>query len=351
MEKFILAGCDLHDRSMLIAVSHGSGPVRTRTFANTASGRASVLKWLRELAPETPLVFAYEASGLGFGLYDEFSAAGLRCHVLAPSRIGRSPQQRCNKTDEKDARQILEVLRGHYLAGNALPSIWIPDAVTRDAREVLRARLDTQAKCSRVKTQIRTLLKRNGLTRPDGAGAGWTLAYRKWLKAVSCCDEPLAPGARTTLASLLRQMEMLEQEVKLLDGHVLSLMQSARYEQPAKAVMALAGVGVLTALVFLTEMGDLKRFKNRRQIGAFLGVVPRAHESGESSDRKGRITKQGPARVRHVLCQAAWNRVRTDPHERQLYERLVAKNPKCKKKALVAVMRRLAIRMWHAAVA
>jgi transposase len=336
---------------MLVAASCGSGAVHKRTFANTVAGRALLLRWLRDLAQKIPIVFAYEASGLGFGLYDEFTAAGLRCHVLAPSRIGRSPQQRSNKTDEKDALQLLEVLRAHYLAGNALPSIWIPDALTRDAREVLRARLDTQAKCSRVKTQIRTLLKRNGVARPDGAGSGWTLAYRRWLKDVSCCDEPLAPGARSNLASLLRQLDMLEQEVKFLDQHVQSLAGTARYEKPVKALTALAGVGGLTALVFLTELGDLKRFKNRRQIGAFLGVVPSAFESGESSDRKGRITRQGPARVRHVLCQAAWNRVRSDPHERQLYERLVTKNPKRKKKALVAVMRRLAIRMWHAAVA
>lgn len=351
MKKYILAGCDLHDKSMLVLASRGADTPHQRTFLNTAAGRTALLVWLRELANGAPIVFAYEASGLGFGLHDELVRAGLRCHVLAPSRIERSPKQRRAKTDAKDARQILELLRAHYLAGNTLPSIWIPDGVTRDDRELLRGRLDTQGKCSRIKTQIRTLLKRNALTRPEGAGSGWTRAYRQWLVALSSCDEPLAVGARTILASLLRQLAALEQELALLDEHIQALAQTARYERPVKALIALAGVGWLTALVFLTEMGDLKRFKNRRQVGAFLGVVPSTFESGASDDRKGRITRQGPARVRHVLCQAAWNCVRGDPHERLIYARIVSKNPKRKKKALVATMRRLAIRMWHVASA
>jgi len=350
MKKHILAGCDLHDRSMLVLASRRADAPHKRTFPNSAPGRKALVAWLRELANGAPIVLAYEASGLGFGLHDELVLAGVCCHVLAPSRIERSSKQRQAKTDEKDARQILELLRGHYLAGNTLPSIWIPNALTRDDRELLRGRLDTQGKCSRVKTQIRTLLKRNTLTRPAGVGSGWTRAYREWLVALSACDEPLAPGARTILASLLRQMAALEQEIALLDDQIKALAHTPRYEHQVTALIQLAGIGWLTALVFLTEMGDLRRFKNRRQVGSFVGLVPGAFESGESDDRKGRITRQGPARVRHVLCQAAWNCVRGDPNEKIIYERIVSKNPKRKKKALVATMRRLAIRMWHVAV-
>lgn len=349
MKNVILAGCDLHDRSLLVAVSLGRGPIRTRGFLNTAAGRAATVAWLRQLAGKAQIVFAHEASGSGLGVHDEFSAAGLRVHVLAPSRLHRSVKQRRAKTDEKDARQILEVLRAHYLAGNALPEVWIPDAQTRDARELIRARLDAQAKCSRVKTQVRMLLKRQNLTRPESAGTGWTRVFRAWLRAVCACDEPLTPGARAGLASLLRQLEHLEGEVAALDEEAEALAKTERYAKPVKALTNLAGVGLVTALVFLTEMGDLRRFRNRRQIGAYLGLVPSTYESGEADDRKGRITRQGPSRVRMVLCQAAWNRVRSDPNEREFYERIASRNPKRKKKALVAVMRRLAIRMWHAA--
>ena len=191
-----------------------------------------MLNFLRERARRAggaEVVFAYEASGLGFGLHDELEAAGVRCHVLAPSKIERSPQQRRTKTDEKDALRLLEILRGHVLAGNALPDVWVPDPQTRDDREVVRARLDAQDKCSAVKTQIVTLLKRNGLMRPADAGAGWTKAYRKWLDALRACDAPLHAGARSHLAALLRQMQFLEREVAQLDADVATLARQPRY--------------------------------------------------------------------------------------------------------------------------
>jgi transposase len=112
-------------------------------------------------------------------------------------------------------------------------------------------------------------------------------------------------------------------------------------------LMKLKGVGVLTALVFLTEVGDLGRFENRRQISAYLGLAPSAHETGQCGDRKGHITRQGPSRVRRVLCQATWSRIRSDGAAQIAYQRLVKKNPKRKKIAVVAGMRQLAVLMWH----
>jgi len=97
-------------------------------------------------------------------------------------------------------------------------------------------------------------------------------------------------------------------------------------------------------------MGRMDRFGNRRQVGSYLGLAPASYESGQAQDRKGHITRQGPSRVRRVLCQAVWARVRTDSAERAVYERICEKNPKHRKKAVVAVMRRLGVRMWHAAL-
>jgi transposase len=353
MKKRILVGCDLHDRNMLLLVScEREAPVK-RSFRNNAEGRRAMLHFLGErarLAGGAEIVFGYEASSLGFGLHDELSAAGVRCHVLAPSKLQRSPQERCLKTDEKDALRLLEVLRGHVLAGNALPAVWIPDLATRDDRELVRARLDTQAKSAKVKTQLVTLLKRNGLARPPETGKSWTRAFRGWLATLGQDSAPLKPGARSHVNALLRQMEFLEAEVARLDEDVAALARTPRYAGMVRALRELKGVGVLTAMVFLTEMGDVRRFKNRRQVAAYLGVVPVAHESGERADRKGRITRQGSPRLRNSLCQAAWNRVRAVPREREVYERIKAKNPQAKKKAVVAEIRRLGIRMWHTAV-
>jgi transposase len=350
MGKYILVGCDLHDKTMLLKIAVGQGTPQKQSFNNCADARKAMIRDLQRRAAKNEgasVVFAYEASGLGFGLHDELTESGITCHVLAPSKIARSVKHRSCKTDEKDAERVLEILRGHYLAGNVLPDVWIPDKQTRDDREVVRARLDVQDKCSAVKSQVRTLLKRNGIAKPEDAGEGWTIRYRGWLKALAVCDVPLSYGARCNLASLMRQMESLEKEVQQLDKEIQFLALQPRYAEKVAKVTTTKGVGVLIAMVFLTEMGDPARFANRRQIGAFLGLVPSSNESGESADRKGHITHQGPARVRYVLTQAVWNRVRFDAQEKAVYERIAAKNPKHKKIAVVAAMRRLAIKLWH----
>lgn len=352
MEKFTMVGCDLHDRSMLLKYAVGAQAPKKRSFGTDSGARRKMVEMLKqysEKAGATRIVFAYEASGSGFGLHDELEAQGITCHVLAPSNMKRSCKQRSNKTDEKDAIDILEALRGHYLAGNKLPKVWIPDPQTRDDREIVRARLDAQGKCTALKAQIQTLLKRNGIAKPEDMGENWTRAFWAWLDALSTCDEPLAWGAREHLASLMRQLRSLETEVKALDQRVAELAEEERHEDKVERLTELKGVGVLTALVFLVEMGTLTRFKNRRQVGSFVGLAPSSKESGETDDRKGHITHQGPARVRYVLCQAVWSRVQYDPNERAVYERIVARNPKHKKIAVVAGMRRLAIRMWHVA--
>ena len=354
MDKLMLVGCDLHDKTMLTKLAVGRGAAVQRSFGNDPGGRRAMAAELKKRARAegaTRIIFAYEASGLGFNLHDELEAQGIRCHVLAPSKIERSPKHRSSKTDEKDATRILEILRGHYLAGNALPAVWIPDLQLRDDREVVRARLDTQEKCIAVKAQIRTLLKRNGVEKPAGVGAGWTREYRRWLDALSICAAPLSWGARQHLGSLLRQMKCLEEEVQTLERGVGELAAQPRHAARVARLTALKGVGVLSAMVFLVEMGPPERFANRRQVGAFAGLVPSSDESGETNDKKGHITHQGPARLRYILCQAVWNRVRGDPHEKAVYERLAARNPKHKKIAVVAAMRRLVIRMWHVAQA
>jgi len=347
MSDCIMVGCDVHDESLLLRFARGRQKSQSRSFRNCRSGRRAMIRLLGKMAAGSEVVFAYEASSQGFGLWDELTEAGFGCHVLAPTRIARSVKHRRQKTDQRDAERILDLLRAHVLAGCELPEVWVPSKQTRDDREIVRCRLDLSQKRTAVKSQVRMLLKRNGVAKPAGLGRSWTGAYRAWLRGLVRSEAALGYGARMALLSLLAQLEAIEEQIEFTDGQVEELSLQQRYAEPARQLQDLKGVGVLTAMVFLTEMGELGRFSNRRQIGAYLGLVPSSDESGEGCERKGHITGQGSARVRRVLCQATWSRVRTDACERVVYERICAKNPKHKKIAVVAIMRRLAVRMWH----
>jgi transposase len=350
MEKYIMAGCDLHGESMMVKVAVNRGPSEKKEYGGGARDRRKLLGYLKKRAKEEgceEIHLAYEASGLGFLLYDEAMAEGIKCYVLAPTKIEKSVKQKKSKTDERDAEQLLGIVRGHVLAGSAIPEIWVPDEGTRDARELLRRRLGVGEEAARVKVQVKSLLKRNGMRAPKKTGEGWTAGMRKWLKDKSQKSSRLGQGSRLSLESMLRKLEMLEEEIEKLNVAVMKLSMNKRYESVCKELMMLDGVGVLVAMVFLTEMGDMGRFQNRRQVGNYLGLVPGSFESGEQDDRKGHITHHGPGRIRKVLCQAAWVLIRGQGKEKEVYDRLVEKNPKHKKIAVVALMRRLGIRMWH----
>jgi len=152
------------------------------------------------------------------------------------------------------------------------------------------------------------------------------------------------------LASLLRQLEFLEQEIEQLNGAMEQLADAPRWKPIVEAMTKEKGVGLMTAMKYSTDIGDFTRFRRGRQVGAFYGLTPSSDESGENNDRKGHITRQGSPTGRQVLCQSAWSRVQHDEHEREVYRRLVLKNPKKKKIALVACMRRLAVKLWHIGV-
>ena len=345
MANYIICGIDAHEESLYCWIGIDKETLKSKQYANTTDGRDMLFCELQGLSREhgeAKVVVAYEASPLGYVIYDYCVDEGFGCYILAPTKIPKAAKDRKNKHDKKDARKIFEMLRGHLLAGNELPEIWIPDDETRDDRETVRSRLDVGNKLTRVKTQIQMLLKRNRIQKPEEIRTTWTEAYRKWHTGLE-----LERGSQNCLQTLVRQLESLEQEIKILDKEIYEFSQKERYKEPAEALTELGGVGLLTALVYLTEIGDLSRFNNRKEIGSFLGLVPSSNESGETDDRKGYITHEGPARVRKVLCQATWSRVRVEEGEKRVYERIAAKNPKHKKIAVVACMRRLGILMWH----
>ena len=351
MCNVIMVGCDLHDASMVLKVAVGTEASICKEFSNTFSGRKKLITWLQSLQRRVMgrrIVFGYEASGQGFGLYDQLGRAGIECYVLAPSHLPKRPYAARRKTDERDAEMLLKEIRAYVLAGNELPTVWVPDPELRDDRELVRTRLETAEKRTMVLNQIKSLLKRNYVEIPTEIGTRWTRRLIGWLEALS---QQRIPGLKLStafiLASLLRQAESLRREIMELDTSLLNLLNSARYRESAERLLEISGVGVVTAMVFLTELGDLSRFRNRRQLAAYLGLVPASHESGSQSDRKGHITRQGPARVRKVLCQAVWSRLRHCSDEQARHRRIAGGRPSGKKKATVACMRQLAIRMWH----
>lgn len=351
MSKIIMIGCDLHDRSMLIRFAVDDGKPMQAAFSNDSLGRGLLIERLQEEARQHQaerIVFAYEASGQGYGLSDVLHDHGIECYVLSPTLLPKTPKGAKLKTDAKDAQMLLEHVRGFALAGNPLPVVWTPPQRLRDDRELVRARIDTSDDITRIKLQILSLLKRYDIRKPSWYTSQWSKRMVEWLREMAA---ELDSVVGVVLEGLIDRYELFRSERSKLDKALQALSKTDRYRSACEEVRKLPGVGLLTAMTFLTEMGDLERFDNRREVAAYLGLCPSSFESGESNDRKGRITRQGPARLRKVLCQAAWVSLRECDDASAAYQRIKGGKPDRSKKAIVALMRRLAIVMWHRAKA
>jgi transposase len=344
MSKVTYVGMDVHLN--LIAVVWGRAKEKPRCLIveNSPEGWE---KLVRAVGPGE-IWGVYEASSCGFEVYDHFTKIGWRMSVVAPTHIHKSVLSRKRKTDLRDAKRLWEVLVSHAELGTELPAVWIPEERVREEREIVRRRLSLAERRTRVKNGIGSLLRMHKLKRPAKIKTAWSQTHVAWLKELTA-DPTRGRHLRTVLASLIRELEFLAAEQAILQDEVEKLAGKEHYRKQVENMTEVDGVGVLTAMTYLLELGDVRRFNNRRQLASYLGLVPTSYESGEDDDHKGQITHLGPARVRKVLNQAAWTLVRKDAQWKARYGPIAARRGA--PKAIVAIMRKLGIELWHRAQA
>lgn len=155
-------------------------------------------------------------------------------------------------------------------------------------------------------------------------------------------------GHVAAFAPLVTVIEMLTAQIAVYDRRIAQLVAT---EYPvAQRLQAVPGVGPLTALAFVLLIDDPTRFRRSRDVGAFLGLVPRLDSSG-TADPQLRITKAGDALGRRLLVTAAQYilGVFGPPCDLRRYGEAIASRggTKAKKRAVVAVARKLAVLLHH----
>ena len=163
-----------------------------------------------------------------------------------------------------------------YAAG-LLTTINVPDEEHEAIRSALRCRGDLTETIARTKQRILAFLLSRGFRYPGKTH--WTKAFRAWVCALS-----MAEWDQITLQTYLYQLDQLEQEVRRLEVDLAALANEARYEAPVKVLMAFRGIGLVSALTLIFELGDIRRFAHPRQLMAYLGLVPSEHSSGKSHE-------------------------------------------------------------------
>ncbi len=140
----------------------------------------------------------------------------------------------------------------------------------------------------------------------------------------------------------LTQLDTLTQHLQTV---VRQLEAIGKNDARIQRVRTIPGVGPRTAEILVACIDDPHRFKNGRQVSAYFGLVPRQYQSGET-DRNGRITKRGNPLARTILVECAWSSIRYNPWAQTIYERIYGKQKTRKKKAAVALARKIAVLAW-----
>lgn len=342
MSMVIYVGLDVHLNSIAAVWGKAKQNPRTLVISPTEEGYRALV----EAVGHGEVWAVYEASSCGFEAYDRLRDLGWKVSIVAPTHIAKSVHGKKRKTDLRDAKRLWEILMSHGELGTEMAEVWIPGRTLQEEREVVRRRLKLSESSCRVKNGILSLLRMHRIKRPEGLKSAWSRKHVAWLKGLAQASH-LGANVRTVLDSYVRELEFVEEEIRRLDEAVEALAETPTYRASVVKMTEMPGVGTLTALTFLVELGDVRRFNNRRQIGSYLGLVPASYESGDADDRKGHITRLGPPRVRKVLNQAAWHLVRLDPLWRKRYEGIAGRGGA--KTAIVAVMRKLGIELWQRA--
>jgi transposase len=269
-------------------------------------------------------------------LCDTLSDAGIRVAAVNTSHDRYLRRDTRAKTDLKDAIRLLEMA---HEDPDGLPTVHVPDRATRQWRRQIAFRSILQRRLVVAKNSLRAILASADVHLPRSNKA-WSKSYREELEATAAS----LGGVASVEASIeLEQIGMLERH---LATHTASLDEAGTRNPTVQPLKTAYGVGPRVAEIFAAWIDDPRRFRNGKQVGAYFGLVPRVHQSGQSC-RHGSITRSGSAHVRWMLVQAAWVAVRRkDSWARHVYERAMRGSKTRKRVALIAVARRLAVRLW-----
>jgi transposase len=286
-------GLDVHALSVCAA---GLDTTTGQLFQETLTPSPEhVRDWLRRLPG--PVAVAYEAGPTGFGLSRALNAAGIRCEVLAPSKLLRPAGDRV-KTDKRDAVHLARLLHLDEYTAVSVPSVG-----QESARDLVRAREQCRGDLMRARHRISKLLLRHGIIYSHGKA--WTGKHLLWLSRRGLRDQ--LPGQPTRLAfdACLDAVLTTRARREGLDQAIHELAADSEFTTLVRRLGCLRGVSDLTGFALAVEVGDWGRFTGA-SIGSFVGLVPSESSSG-TTRRQGSITKAGNKHVRRLLVEAAWH--------------------------------------------
>lgn len=293
--------------------------------------------YLKRNFPGADYHAVYEAGFNGFATCRNLQEAGINCSVIHPADVPTSQKEKLQKTDPIDSRKLARSLKS-----NEFKAIHVPDISLEADRALVRQRFRIMKDITRMKNRVRSFLFQFNINVPDRFTSAqtrhWSRIYINWLKEL-----PLdLISLRQTLDNYIHVGEILRKELLVINKQVRNLSQSERYRNNYNLLITSPGVGLMTAITFLVQIGDIRRFSTLDDLCAYVGFFPTMHGSGPKM-QTGEMVKRGRKELKVMLIEAAWEAVRHDPSMMSRFNQLSLRMNK--NKAIVRIARKLVSRM------
>ncbi|HEY1189562.1 MAG TPA: IS110 family transposase [Gemmata sp.] len=281
-------------------------------------------------------VLVLEACSNAGWVHDRAVAAGHTVKVANVTGEAWKFTRLKRKTDPDDAKRLAELE-----AIGQLPTVTLPDPPARQRRMRIAFRQERVGQRVACQNRIRGFFAAHAIAMPAGAKAwaadGLDVLEEQARELADCGPDELWRGM---LGIAVAQYRDLEQRIAETE-RALDRLSDA--DPGTQLLLPIPGVGPRTAEAVAAHLGDPERFASGKQVGAYAGLVPTQYQSGVT-DRKGRITRRGPAVLRKLLVECAWCMLRYNPWAQAQYKRLTGGGAARKKPAVVVVARKLLVR-------
>jgi len=302
------------------------------------------------LAFDAPVVSCYEAGRDGFWLHRALTARGLTSHVVDSASINENRRARRAKSDRLDATALVRLLlRHHGGEGGVWSVLHVPSVDEEDRRHLHRELFTLTRERTRQVNRIKGLLALHGIVLPRLRGLpAKPPALRDWN------DAPLPPALAARVAREWTRLRATQRELVALRTarrHLLASPEAATDPllQKVQQLLALRGIGEVSAWLYTTEFFGWRAFRNRRQVAGLAGLTPTTRASGDLEREQG-ISKAGNVLIRSLAIELAWSWVRRQPTStlsRWYRSRFATGGSRQRRIGIVAVARKLLIALWR----
>jgi transposase len=288
----------------------------------------------------------YESGRDGFWLHRHLVSAGVENYVIDSSSIEVNRRRRRAKSDGLDVEGLVKLLIRHHLGDKKVWSVVrVPSEEEEDRRHLHRGLRTLKNEKTRTTNRLRGLLATQGV-RPkqldlsDGPLDG----IRKW------DGKGLGEGLKNRLRREWQRVLQLTQQIREARAERQAELKEDHRPEIAqvKQLTRLQGIGPESSWIIVQEMA-WRDFRNRREVGALIGLAPTPYDSGESVREQG-ISKAGNRHVRTIAIELAWSWVRHQPSSKLtlwFLQRFSGAGKRARKVGIVAVARRLMIDLWR----